>query len=341
MEKPSSRTAPGISLLIRHCLPSGIVLTAVVFLLTGCREPAGVGGGECLAPAAAGGGWDLTCRAFARTLQETESSPGLMRVVNLPGAGGGIAYAHAVAQRRGHGNVVVAASPATLLRLAQGQFAQLSEDDVRWLGAIATDHGVVAVRADSPWKDLESLLVDWRRDPRRIRVSGGSAVGGQDHMKMLLLATEAGIDPLSVRYIPFDGGGEAMTTLMGGFVEVYSGDVTQVESQVEVGGLRVLAVLAGERVGGGLSEVPTARELGYPVEWVTWRGFYLPPDISDERYSAWVDVLQDVADSEAWTRERQRSRLAPWFMVGEPFEQFIREQVMELRELSRQMGLIE
>jgi len=264
-----------------------------------------------------------------------------MRVVNIPGAGGGIAYAHTVAQRRGHGNVVVAASPATILRLAQGQFAHLSEEDVRWLGAIATDHGVVAVRPDAPWKDLESLLIDWRHDPKRIRVSGGSAVGGQDHMKMLLLAAQAGIDPLSVRYIPFDGGGEAMTTLMGGFVEVYSGDVTQVESQVEVGGLRVLAVLASDRVGGALAQVPTARELGYPVEWVTWRGFYLPPGISEERYAAWVEVLEDVADSDAWARERERSRLAPWFMAGEPFEQFIREQVTELRELSRRMGLIE
>ncbi len=312
-----------------------------LLLLSGCREPARTGGWECLAPAAAGGGWDLTCRAFARTLQEMGEGPGFMRVVNLPGAGGGIAYAHTVGQRQGDGNVVVAASPATLLRLAQRQFAHLDEDDVRWLGGIATDHGIVAVRPDSPWSDLESLLADWRRDPSRIRVSGGSAVGGQDHMKMLLLASRAGIDPLAVRYIPFDGGGEAMTTLLGGFVEVYSGEVTQVESQVEVGGLRVLAVLAAERVGGALADVPTAREVGYPVEWITWRGFYLPPGLPEGRYDGWVELLERVAASESWERERARSRLAPWFMAGADFERFVREQVEELRLLSRQMGLIE
>ncbi len=318
-----------------------LLLGVLAMAMGGCREHEGAGGLECLAPASAGGGWDLTCRALARALREVDESPGLLRVVNLPGAGGGIAYAHAVGQRVGDGNVIVAASPATLLRLAQRQFAHLTEEDVRWLGGIATDHGVVAVRPDAPWADLEDLLDDWRRDPSRIRVSGGSAAGGQDHMKMLLLASRAGIDPLAIRYIPFDGGGEAMTTLLGGFVEVYSGDVTQVETQVEAGRLRVLAVLADARVGGALASVPTARELGYPVNWVTWRGFYLPPGVADARYDEWVGLLRRVEASEAWATERDRSRLAPWFMAGEDFEAFARTQVTELRALSRQMGILE
>jgi putative tricarboxylic transport membrane protein len=267
--------------------------------------------------------------------------PGLMRVVNLPGAGGGIAYARVVAQRRGDDRVVVAASPATVLRLAQRQFAHLDETDVRWLGAIAADYGVVGVREDAPWGDLASLLDAWKTDPSRIRISGGSAVGGQDHMKMLLLASRAGIDPRAVRYIPFDGGGEALTTLLGGFVEVFSGDVTQVEALVEGGRIRVLAVLAPDRVEGVLAHVPTAAELGYPVEWVTWRGFYLAPGISDDQYGAWVERMERVAQSSSWDTERARSRLAPWFMIGPDFEAFVGEQIREFRGLSRQMGLLE
>ncbi|TVP44090.1 MAG: tripartite tricarboxylate transporter substrate binding protein [Gemmatimonadales bacterium] len=311
-----------------------------VLALAGCEEPRQGGGWECVAPAAAGGGWDLTCRALARTLQELGLAPGMVRVVNIPGAGGGIAYANAVAQRRGDGNVVVAASPATVLRLAQGQFAHLVETDVRWLGAIATDHGVVAVSPDAPWEDLDALLSAWRADPGSLTVSGGSAVGGQDHMKMLLLAREAGVDPLAVRYVPFDGGGEAMTALLGGFVQLFSGDVTQVEAQVEAGNLRVLAVLAPERVGGALAAVPTAREAGYEVDWVTWRGFYVPPDVPEERYQAWIETLREAAGSEAWARELERTRLDPYFLAGPEFEAFVEAQVREFRALSRSMGLI-
>src|SRR5690606_914156 len=152
------------------------------------------------------------------------------------------------------------ASPATTLRLAQGQFAHLTEHDVRWVGAIAADYGVVAVAPNAPWQTLEEFISDWRRDPSRYVVAGGSAIAGMDHMKMLLLGAAAGLDPLKIRYVGFDGGGEALTALLGGFVHVLSGDMSDVLSHVEAGTLRVLAVLSPERAGGRMASVPTARE---------------------------------------------------------------------------------
>lgn len=321
-------------------LPAAATLALFLASLAACQEAGGPRGWECIAPANPGGGWDLTCRTAGRALGELDLAPGMVRVTNIPGAGGGIGYAHTVSQRHGDPNVLVAASPATVLRLAQGQFAHLTEDDVRWLGAVATDHGVVAVQPEAPWDTLEELVRDWRADPRSIVVSGGSAVGGQDHMKILLLAEQAGIPPRSVRYVPFDGGGEALTALLGGFVDVFSGDVTQGESQFEAGNLRILAVLAAERMDGVLADVPTARELGYPVEWVTWRGFYAPAGIADSTYHRWVQVLDSLATSPQWERAREQARLAPFLLLGEEFETFVHEQVRELRDLSRRLGLV-
>jgi putative tricarboxylic transport membrane protein len=312
----------------------------LALVLSGCQPPDTARGWECIAPANPGGGWDLTCRTTARALGELGLAPGMMRVTNMPGAGGGIAYAHTVSQRQGDGNVLVAASPATVLRLAQRQFAHLTEEEVRWVGAVATDYGILAVQPGARWRSLEELLEQWRREPGSIVVSGGSAVGGQDHMKVLLLADRAGIDPLSVRYVPFDGGGEAMTALLGGFVDVFSGDVTQGQTQLEAGNIRVLTVMSEERVGGPMAGVPTARELGYPVEWVTWRGFYAPTGIDAAAYARWVEVLDELAHSEEWASVRAQARLDAYFLAGEPFEAFVREQVAELRALSRRLGLI-
>ncbi len=324
-------------------IPTRFLLLALLLGLPGlqgCQPPDTARGWECIAPANPGGGWDLTCRTAARALGELGLAPGMMRVSNMPGAGGGIAYAHTVSQRTGDGNVLVAASPATILRLAQGQFAHLTEEEVRWVGAVATDYGILAVQPGAPWETLEELLDQWRRDPASIVVSGGSAVGGQDHMKVLLLADRAGIDPFRVRYVPFDGGGEAMTALLGGFVNVFSGDVTQGQAQLEAGNIRVLTVMAESRVGGEMAQGPTARELGYPVEWVTWRGFYAPAGISDEAYEGWVAVLDRLAHSDEWATVRAQARLDAYFLAGEPFEAFVRAQVTELRSLSRRLGLI-
>lgn len=315
-------------------------LTALVGL-SGCQPSDADRGWECIAPANAGGGWDLTCRTVGRVLRELSLSPGLVRTSNVPGAGGGVAFARTVARRSDDPDVLVAASPATVLRLAQRQFGSLTENDVRWVGAVGAEYGVLAVAADAPWQTLDDLLAEWRRDPTSLVVSGGSAVAGQDHMKVLLLAHRAGIDPKRIRYVPFDGGGEAMTALLGGFVQVFSGEGSEVEGQVEAGRLRVLVTLSPQRLEGPLAGVPTAAESGVPVTWVTWRGFYVPPNITEEEYRTWVDVLDQVGRSEAWAEARRTNRLQPFFMVGDEFSDFVHAQVRDFREMSREIGLIE
>lgn len=316
-----------------------VALLVLVSTFPCCSDLQTQVGTECLAPANPGGGWDLTCRAFTRILGELIKNAPPMRVTNLPGAGGGIAFAHVVSQRLEDPNLIVAASPATTLRLAQGQFGDFTEEDVRWLAAIAADYGVVVVRADAPWRDLPSLMDEWRKSPESIVVSGGSAVGGQDHMKMLLLGRAAGMDFRRIRYVPFDGGGEAMTALLGGFVEVCSADGSEVLGQLEAGAIRVLAVLARQRLEPPLDRVPTTFEAGYPVEWVIWRGFYAPAGISEEACAEWLNVMEHVAGSEAWSSLRQRLGLTRFVLLGDDFEAFVREQVGTFRDLTRSLGL--
>lgn len=322
------------------------VCTAMAGVLVSGMVGCGSGGAgarrgmECIAPANPGGGWDLTCRAVGAVLTELELVPGAVRVTNMPGAGGGVAYAHTVTQREGDANLIVAASPATTLRLAQVQFGTLSERDVRWLAALGAEYGVLAVSPKAPWNDLRGLVEDWRRNPSAITVGGGSAVAGQDHMKVLLLAQNAGLDPRTIRYVWFNGGGEALTALLGGFIRVFSGDASEIEGQLEAGNVRVLAVLGPKRLDGRLAGVPTATEQGYAVEWATWRGFYAPRGVSDADYERLVMMMRNVASSEAWARARRREGLAPFTLVGAEFAAFVEQEVGRLRVLSRDIGLI-
>lgn len=313
---------------------------AVVVIASACSPATDTRAWECIAPANAGGGWDLTCRSVGRVVSGLGLSPGTVRTTNLPGAGGGVAFARTVAQRSEDTRVLVAASPSTTLRLAQGQYGSLTEDDVRWVGALGAEYGVLAVAADAPFETLDDLLEAWRVDPSSLVVSGGSAVAGQDHMKVLLLAHRAGIDPKRIRYVPFDGGGEAMTALLGGFVHVFSGEASEVEGQVAAGRLRVLVTLAPERIEGPLAAVPTARESGLDVTWVTWRGFYVPGAIPDSTYTRWVDVLREVGESPEWEEARRANRLQPFFLVGRDFQDFVEGQVRDFRDMSREIGLL-
>jgi putative tricarboxylic transport membrane protein len=318
-----------------------LVLAGALVAFGNCQQHVGSRAWECIAPGTPGGGWDLTCRSIAQVVTELKLSPSPMRVLNMPGAGGGVAFAHTVAQRHSDDCVLIAASPATTLRLAQRQYANLEEGDVRWVAALGAEYGILAVRPQAPWRSLRELMEAWKRDPRSIIVSGGSAVAGQDHMKVLLLAELAGLDPRRIRYVAFDGGGEAMTALLGGFVHVFSGEASEVEAQVEAGQLRVLTIFAPERLVGPLADVPTVRESGYDLEWITWRGFYVPGGITEEAYERWVQLMTEVGQSAAWEKVRASNRLQPFYSVGADFEALVKRQILAFRELSRGLGLIE
>ena len=169
-------------------------------------------GTECLAPAGAGGGWDFTCRVpAAQLMQKLDLIDGAMKVVNMSGSGGGKAFSYVVTTRNTDEHLIVAASAATATRLAQGVFGNYKADDVRWVGALGMDYGVLVVANDSPYKTLDDLMQKLKTDPAKNPIVGASSKGGWDHLKALLVAKAAGIKNLrSINYIPFDNGGKAL-----------------------------------------------------------------------------------------------------------------------------------
>jgi putative tricarboxylic transport membrane protein len=330
-----TRTSGRVTARARRLAAAGLAATRA-----GCAAAVDPPSTECVAPANPGGGWDLTCRATADVLGRLRLMPGALHVRNVPGQGGGVAFTQVAVEMADNEGIIVAASPSTLLGLAQGKFGGLDEHSVRWVAAVGAEPSVVAVRADAPWRTLADLMADWRADPGRIRIGGGSAVGGQDHMKMLMLARAAGVDVALVNYRSFNGPAEAITSMLADSVQVFPGDVSEVQGPIEDRKLRVLAVLAPERAAGVLASVPTAREQGIDVSWVVWRGFFAPPGMSDRGYHVWVERLTRMAASPQWKAALAENGLTPFFLAGRPFEEFVQRQTAEYRAASREIGMI-
>ncbi|QPZ90919.1 Bug family tripartite tricarboxylate transporter substrate binding protein [Thioclava electrotropha] len=296
---------------------------------------------ECIAPANPGGGWDFTCRQVGKTMQDLGLIDSTVQVVNLAGGGGGVAFAEVVNKRNDDDNLIVAASSATATRLAQGAYPGNSMDQVRWIGSIGADYGVIAVAADSDIQTLPELLDKIKADPNSVSVAGGSAVGGWDHLKVLIAADAYGIDDVrKVKYIAFDGGGEAVTQLLAGSVQAFTGDLSEAKGFVDSGDIRVIAVLAPERLDGEFSEFPTAKEQGVDAIGANWRGFYAPGGMSDEAYQAWVDKVGQLYASDEWKQVMAANGLAPLDLQGAEFESFVQNSVQQIQDISRQIGII-
>ncbi len=296
---------------------------------------------ECIAPANPGGGWDFTCRQIGKILYDIGEVDQPVQVTNMAGAGGGLAFSNVVAERSSDPDLIVAASSATTTRLAQKAYGDATADQVRFVGAIGADPGVLVVAADSPLQNLDDMVNAIKADPASVAFAGGSAAGGFDHMKPLQVLKAGGFDDIrAVKYIGVDGGADAVTQTIGGFTQVMTGDLSEIVGFIKSGEVRALAVLTEERVP-GFEDIPTAKEQGYDVVAVNWRGLYVPKDISDEQFDAWAAKLQAVADSDEWKAAMEANGLAPFTKVGGDFQSWIDNVIAETEAMSKEIGVIQ
>jgi len=297
---------------------------------------------ECIAPANPGGGWDFTCRTIGKIMSDIGAVDKPIQVTNMAGAGGGLAYTHVVTERNTDGDLIVAASSATATRLAQNAFGGMKYDQVRFLGAIGADPGVIVVAKDSPYQSLTDLIDAVKADPSSVTFAGGSAVGGFDHLKVLMALRRAGFtDIRSVKYIGLDGGADAITQTIGGHTQAMTGDISEAVGFIKSGDVRVVAVFTDERLPGEFGNIPTAKEQGIDVVAVNWRGLYVPKGISEDEYRKWSDALAKVAASEEWAAAMEANGLASFTKVGDDFQGYVAGVIEEIAALSREIGVIQ
>lgn len=295
---------------------------------------------ECIAPAKPGGGFDLTCKLAQSALLDGKLIADPMRVTYMPGGIGAVAYNSVIAQKPDAANTIVAFSGGSLLNLAQGKFGRYTENDVRWLAAIGTDYGAVVVADNSPYKTLKDVMAAMKADPTKVVLGAGGTVGSQDWMKAALMARAGGVNPKTMRYVAFEGGGEALTALQGGHIQVFTGDAAEAGQQIKAGAkVRILAVMNDKRLTGDMSHIPTATEQGFEVEWPIVRGFYVGPKVSDADYKVWVDTFTKLMATPSYDKLRSDRGLFPLALTGAPLDAYVKKQVAGYRKLAEEFGL--
>jgi putative tricarboxylic transport membrane protein len=320
---------------IRSALCAAAVALAGSFAAAGPLDKT-----ECIAPAKPGGGFDLTCKLAQSALADAKAISEPMRVTYMPGGIGAVAYNAVVAQRPDAANTIVAFSGGSLLNLAQGKFGRYNENDVRWVAGIGADYGALVVAENSPFKSVKDVLAAIKADPTKVVFGAGGTVGSQDWMKAALTARAAGVDPKSMRFVAFEGGGEAMTALQGGHIHVFTGDAAETAQQIKAGAkVRLLAVMSDKRLPGDLAQVPTAKEQGIHVEWPIIRGFYVGPKVSDADYKVWTDTFAKVMATPAYDKLRNERGLYPFAMTGAEIDAYVKKQVEAYRKLVAEFGL--
>lgn len=293
-----------------------------------------------VAPSGAGGGWDKTARSVAKIASEAKLVSQNITVENKPGGGGAVYLAEYATKEAKNNNILIVSSPPILINnlKAEGN-SEFGYKDTTPLAQLTKDFGAYVVAADSKYQSLDDVIADLKKDPTSVTFAGGSAPGSMDHLVAVLPAFKSGVDPKAVKYVSYDGGGEAIAALLGGNADIIATDASGTPEYLKAGKVRVLAVSSTERLGGELAGVPTLKELGIDADFTIWRGIFGPKEMSKEAKEYWEKTLKALNASEAWDKELAANGWEKEFKLTGDFEKFLADQEALIKDMLTSLGM--
>lgn len=313
-----------------------LVLVGPPLLTPGSGSDTGtqIPGLRLMVPNTPGGGYDITARTAAKNAEEAGLTSGI-EVFNLPGAGGTVGLSRLTAD---HGNGKVAMSMGLgVVGAVHTNKAPRTLADSTPIARLTEEQDIVVVGKDSPYKNIKDLLAAWRADPAKVPVGGGSAPGGPDHLAPMLMARAARIAPKDVNYVPFDGGGELLASILGNKVAFGVSGVGEYLDQIKAGELRLLAVTGPERVPG--LDAPTLRESGLDTEFTNWRGIVAPPGLTDAERGKLVQLFEKLHASKQWKDSMKKNGWDDAFLTGDKFGAFLDQENKRVDSVLKELGL--
>jgi putative tricarboxylic transport membrane protein len=233
-----------------------------------------------------GGGTDITTRMMM--LRGRRAFDQDMVVVNKRGGSGAAALQYLKSQEC-DGYTIMTLTQSHVLQIAQGK-VPVTIDEVVGLARATLDPQIITVRADSDIQTLDDLIAQSKETEGGLKW-GTTFVGGADHLAIHNFTKAAGGIPYTI--VPFEGGGDIVTNLMGGDVQVGILNFAEGESQFTNSDFRAVAVLAPERVS-SLPDTPTAKEQGVDAEAQTVRGFVTLNCVPEERLKVLEEGLLEA-----------------------------------------------
>jgi tripartite-type tricarboxylate transporter receptor subunit TctC len=178
-----------------------------------------------------------------------------------------------------------------------GRQPKFTNADFIPLARIVADPIVLIANNDTPYKTLKELVADAKANPDKV-IYSSSGLYGASHVPTQLFAQAAGI---KMRHLPTNGGGPAVTAVLGGNVNFFMSPTSIALTHIKAGKVRPLAVSSAKRAK-SLPDVPTFKELGYDLEYYFWVGIFAPKGTPEPIVAKLRSAIKTAAHSEAFTR---------------------------------------
>jgi tripartite-type tricarboxylate transporter receptor subunit TctC len=287
-----------------------------------------------LVPFPPGGVADIVVRSLAPALEKKWGQS--VVVVNRPGAGGALGTGQlANARPDGYTLLVALASVSTNpeqerinKRPAAFQLNQLMP-----VARLSMDQMMLAVRAESKYKNLRDLLNDARAQPGKISYAS-SGVYGVYHVATSMFTHAAGVN---MNHIPYNGGPPALMALLSGDVDVSLVTRSVGLAHLQSGKLRGLAAWGAEKWQ-DFPGVPSLKEQGFDADYQLWSGLFAPAGTPGEVVNILRDAVRGAMDDPQFKANLLRQQASSAYMDTPEFQKYWAEDAKRLIDAVQKIG---
>lgn len=285
---------------------------------------------QLIVPYKAGGDTDIYARTVAACAQEYLGQP--IVVVNVEGAGG------TVATRQVHdadpdGYTVLFMQPNMLLNYINGLIEYSYEEFTGTAICVSTKTTVYAVRNDSPYTDLPSLIEDIKARPGEVKFA--TQVGGYTHLTSIALENAAGA---KLKKLDVGGNVDQIAALLGGHVDVITLEYGISRDYFESGEMRALSNISNER-SELLPDLPTAKEQGVDLGLGFEKCFFttFPKGTPKEICEIFNEAVRRGLESESAKKDLAKLYATPYYLDGDDAISFLDNMMDYYRSMEEAM----
>ena len=291
-----------------------------------------------VAPFPPGGIVDLTGRPLAAALERIFKQPVVL--TNKPGAAGAVGRQQvAISKPDGYTLLadLVSISMVPVVDTLFGRTPTYQLDQFVGVARLTNDLPLLVVNTQNPWKTVQELVADLKKRPGELTFTSSGPYGAS-HVPMEWFLQVAG--GLKMRHLPTTGGGPATTATLGNHAQMWMSPTGISAPHIKSGKLRALVTLSGSRHP-RFPDVPTAKELGYDIEFYYWTGLFAPKNTPPAVLKVLGDAVAKAVQDPEFKSVIEKAETEVAYLGAEEFKKFWERDAAAVATVIKRIGKVE
>ncbi|HWR07566.1 tripartite tricarboxylate transporter substrate binding protein [Sporomusa sp.] len=288
-----------------------------------------------IVPFGAGGGLDLTTRSLEKIALNHLGQP--LIIINKPGSAGALGWNELAGASPDGYTIGATSSEMVLLSLyGSGKYNYLTA--LTPLAQVTSLPMLLAVQADKPWRTLNDLIDYAKQHPGELKF-GNAGVGSFAHVLGEMFSYDTGINTVQV---PFSGGGEMTTALLGGHVQLIFVNPVSIKEHVKNGTVRILALTGEHRLNDSVFvQVPTFKEQGFDITLTNWHGVAVPKELPMDVKNKLEEKFKTIIMDPEFTKNMSNIGMPVEYLGSQDAQSKWQADSQKLQKTLQESGILE